>query len=58
MTTGTRPTGATLRPVARVGGTEIRRCPECEERLSAYNPGPHCFRHTVGVPWKGPNQRG
>lgn len=63
MTTGTRPTGTTLKPVARaekpgVPRGERRACPECGERLSAYNPGPHCYAHTVGIPWKGPHQRG
>jgi hypothetical protein len=58
MATGTRPTGATMRPVARAGTPERRSCPACGERLSAYNPGPHCYAHTIGVPWKGPNQRG
>ena len=63
MTTGTRPTAATAKPVARAErpGTrraERRQCPVCGERLSAYNPGPACYAHTVGIPWKGPNHKG
>jgi hypothetical protein len=59
MASGTRPTGATLKPVPRAQpvGAPSRACTVCEERLSAYNPGPNCYAHTVGMPWKGPNNR-
>ena len=59
MASGTRPTGATLKPVARAEapGSAKRHCPVCGERLSAYNPGPNCYTHTIGMPWKGPNNR-
>lgn len=58
MASGTRPTGATLKPVAKAQAPGARRaCPECGERLSAYNAGPHCYAHTVGIPWKGPNNK-
>lgn len=59
MASGTRPTGATLKPVTRAApaGAPARSCTVCGERLSAYNPGPNCYAHTVGVPWKGPNHR-
>ncbi|GAC1324557.1 MAG: hypothetical protein NVSMB13_06150 [Mycobacteriales bacterium] len=56
MTAGTRPTGTTVRPVAKVGSTR-RSCPECGERLSSYNPGPNCWTHTVGIPWRGPTAK-
>ena len=56
MTSGTRPTGAALKPVAKASG-ERRFCPICDERLSSYNPGPNCWTHTVGVPWRGPTAR-
>ena len=26
---------------------EHRRCPDCGQELSVYNPGPCCFRHTA-----------
>jgi hypothetical protein len=53
MTSGKRPTGETLKPVAR-STDRNRACPVCGDRLSSYNPGPHCYNHTVSVPWKGP----
>jgi len=56
MTAGTRPTGATLKPVPKAS-TARRSCPECGERLSSYNPGPNCWTHTVGVPWRGPTAK-
>lgn len=34
-----------------------RTCPVCDERLSSYNPGPNCYRHTVGIPWRGPTAK-
>jgi hypothetical protein len=56
MATGTRPTGATLKPVEKAhDGT--RRCTVCKERLSTYNKGPTCYAHTVSVPWRGPSAR-
>jgi len=36
---------------------EGRRCQVCGERLSAYNPNPTCWRHTIGHPWRGPTAR-
>jgi hypothetical protein len=48
--------GAELRAEAgRAGGD--RRCPECGVKLSAYNPGPNCWSHTVGWPWRGPSAK-
>lgn len=56
MASGTRPTGATLKPVAKAS-TSARSCPACGERLSSYNPGPNCWTHTVGIPWRGPTAK-
>jgi hypothetical protein len=36
---------------------EPRRCPECGVKLSSYNPGPNCWSHTVGWPWRGPSAK-
>jgi hypothetical protein len=56
MATGTRVAGSTLkRRQLRV--TARRACGACGARLSAYNPGPNCYAHTVDVPWNGPGLR-
>jgi hypothetical protein len=34
-----------------------RRCAECGVKLSLYNPGPHCWQHTMGWPWRGPSAK-
>jgi hypothetical protein len=34
-----------------------RRCSECGVKLSLYNPGPHCWQHTMGWPWRGPSAK-
>jgi hypothetical protein len=34
-----------------------RRCIQCNTKLSLYNPGPHCWQHTIGWPWRGPSAR-
>ena len=34
-----------------------RTCPECGIKLSSYNPGPNCWSHTVGWPWRGPSAK-
>jgi hypothetical protein len=34
-----------------------RRCTECGVKLSQYNPGPYCWQHTIGWPWRGPSAR-
>ena len=43
------------------GGAEKRdtdrRCLQCDVKLSLYNPGPHCWQHTIGRPWRGPSAR-
>jgi hypothetical protein len=34
-----------------------RRCAECGVKLSQYNPGPNCWQHTMGWPWRGPSAK-
>lgn len=34
-----------------------RVCGECGMKLSAYNPGPNCWQHTIGHPWRGPSAK-
>jgi hypothetical protein len=41
---------------ARAEG-EDRRCTVCDVKLSAYNPGPNCWQHTLGHPWRGPSAK-
>lgn len=60
MTTATRSVeenGAAVTPAQTAPTSSRRRCLVCGERLSSYNTGETCFAHTVGVPWKGPNNR-
>lgn len=38
------------------GGGE-RRCRTCGTKLSGYNPGPNCWQHTIGYPWRGPTAK-
>jgi hypothetical protein len=33
------------------------RCKVCGLKLSAYNPGPNCWQHTIGYPWRGPSAK-
>lgn len=35
----------------------FRRCEVCRVKLSAYNPGPNCWQHTMGWPWRGPSAK-
>jgi len=32
-------------------------CSVCGLKLSAYNPGPNCWQHTIGHPWRGPSAK-
>ena len=41
----------------RVESRKARRCTVCAVRLSAYNPNPNCWRHTIGHPWRGPTAK-
>jgi hypothetical protein len=34
-----------------------RHCPVCNVKLTRYNPGPNCYRHTIGHPWRGPTAK-
>jgi hypothetical protein len=34
-----------------------RACAVCGVRLSSYNPGPNCWNHTIGHPWRGPSAK-
>ncbi len=36
---------------------EARVCEVCGIRLSCYNPGPNCWHHTIGYPWRGPTAK-
>jgi hypothetical protein len=42
-------------PAATAGGERL--CSVCGTRLSGYNPGPNCWQHTVGYPWRGPTAK-
>ena len=58
MTAATRQTARPAQRREHAPSSEADRgCAVCGERLSAYNPGPNCYAHTVGLPWKGPNNR-
>lgn len=34
-----------------------RCCAVCGTKLSTYNPGPNCWQHTIGYPWRGPTAK-
>lgn len=34
-----------------------RHCEECGVKLSSYNPGPNCWQHTIGHPYRGPHAK-
>jgi hypothetical protein len=34
-----------------------RSCSVCGTKLSSYNPGPNCWQHTIGFPWRGPSAK-
>jgi len=36
---------------------QVRGCSVCGLKLSAYNPGPNCWQHTIGHPWRGPSAK-
>jgi hypothetical protein len=46
--------GVDAAPVPLAGD---RRCPQCGVKLSQYNPGPNCWQHTIGWPWRGPSAK-
>jgi hypothetical protein len=43
--------------VMRVPRTGTQLCPICGIKLSSYNPGPNCWQHTIGHPWRGPSAK-
>jgi hypothetical protein len=57
MAAGPGRTGDDVKSSGEAATDEKRRCAVCGEKLSAYNDGPTCFAHTVGLPWRGPNNR-
>ena len=38
-------------------GPEPRNCQVCGIKISSYNPGPNCWQHTIGHPWRGPTAK-
>jgi hypothetical protein len=34
-----------------------KTCTVCGTKLSSYNPGPNCWQHTIGYPWRGPSAK-
>ena len=38
-------------------GPEPRYCTVCGVKISTYNPGPNCWQHTIGYPWRGPTAK-
>jgi len=44
-----------VRATPRPAGSRV--CAVCGVRLSLYNPGPHCWNHTIGHPWRGPSAK-
>jgi hypothetical protein len=45
------------RPEAKPGAKPERACQVCGIKLSSYNPGPNCWQHTIGHPWRGPTAK-
>jgi hypothetical protein len=39
------------------GAPEAKLCKVCGVKLSAYNPNPNCWQHTIGNPWRGPSAK-
>lgn len=44
-------------PVPEAKSSGERRCSVCKVKLSLYNPGPHCWQHTLGWPYRGPSAK-
>jgi len=47
------PSSKEEKPKAETG----RSCSVCGTKLSSYNPGPNCWQHTIGYPWRGPSAK-
>ena len=39
------------------GKADAHVCSVCGTKLSSYNPGPNCWQHTIGYPWRGPSAK-
>jgi hypothetical protein len=39
------------------GADTVKACTVCGTKLSSYNPGPNCWQHTIGYPWRGPSAK-
>jgi hypothetical protein len=55
-----QPSPADGRPqkgAGRRGQPDVQRCTICGIKLSSYNPGPNCWQHTIGYPWRGPSAK-
>jgi hypothetical protein len=39
------------------GADSAKACTVCGTKLSSYNPGPNCWQHTIGYPWRGPSAK-
>jgi hypothetical protein len=39
------------------GADSAKTCTVCGTKLSSYNPGPNCWQHTIGYPWRGPSAK-
>ena len=37
--------------------TPVTACSVCGTKLSSYNPGPNCWQHIIGFPWRGPSAK-
>lgn len=37
--------------------SQAKTCSVCGIKLSSYNPGPNCWHHTIGYPWRGPSAK-
>lgn len=45
-------------PVEKEPAAELQHaCGVCGVKLSSYNPGPNCWQHTIGYPWRGPSAK-
>jgi hypothetical protein len=40
-----------------VPSESAKTCTVCGTKLSSYNPGPNCWQHTIGYPWRGPSAK-
>lgn len=57
MDASDKPTGEEVSARPAPTAPADRRCVECGVKLSQYNPGPNCWQHTIGWPWRGPSAK-